>query len=77
MVQGSYLAPANHSKNTYGASGIETSLVSTMADVGKFLRMIIKEGVGDDGTRVLNRQSIHFLLQPTTNPTTEALRYFQ
>lgn len=77
MAQGSYLAPGNVSNDVYGASGIETSMTGTLADLGKFVRMIIREGLGDDGTRVLSTQSVHFMLQPTTYPTTEELRYFQ
>lgn len=77
MAQGSYLAPGNTSNDKYGASGIETSLTGTLADIGKFLRMLIHEGVGDDGARVLSAQSVHFMLQPTNDPLTEELRYFQ
>jgi CubicO group peptidase (beta-lactamase class C family) len=77
IAQGSYLAPANASNDHYGASGLETSLTGTMQDLGTFIRMLAKGGVADDGTRVVSQQSIDFLKQPTTDPDTEQLRYFQ
>jgi CubicO group peptidase (beta-lactamase class C family) len=78
LVQGSYESAASPSNNTrYGSGGIHTSLTGTLANMGAFIRMIINEGVGDDGARIVSRQSIAYLLNPTTTPTEEELRYFQ
>lgn len=78
LIQTSYAAPANHTTNSvYGSGGIHTSLTGSLADMGTFIRMIVNGGVGDDGERIVSRQSIAYLLNPTTTPTEEELRYFQ
>ena len=45
-----------------------TCLISSIGDLAKIYKMVIKKGVSDNGVRVLNELSIKWLLSPKVNP---------
>ena len=77
LIQGSYEAKLARDDNTRGAGGVETELTGPLHDLSKFFYMMTFKGMSKTGKRVISESSVRFLLNPTTTPTSEELRYFQ